>query len=223
MATRRREPATLERRLGDACAAAVVRRIERERAATADPTPRGRKAARAAVRRIETAAHALALMLADRDNAWTLSTASARRELPDWWPTPEDGRSNATARFERLAGELRELEAVAGAAAAMIPGTPGELPNLRRAALVRDLALTLAKHGHAPSDGSDSRLVAALRHAWELLAIEGDARHYLRDLSERGGIDFPALRVIARGARQSADTERTRGGRSKQNGADPPP
>lgn len=223
MATRRREPATLEQRLGAACAAAVARRIERERATPADPEPRGRKAVRAKLQKIVKAAHALERLLADRDNVWTLSTASARRELPDWWPTPEDGRSNAAARFERLAGELRELEAVAGAAAAMIPGTPGELPNWRRAALVRDLALILAKHGRAPSDGSDSRLMAALRHAWARLAIEGDARHYLRDLSERGGIDFPALRVIARGARQSADTERTRGGRSKQENADPPP
>ena len=189
----------------------------------ADPKPRKRKPARAAVRRIETAAHALALLLADRDNAWTLSVASARRGLPEWFPTPEDGRSNAAARFDRLAGELRELEAVAGAAAAMIPGTPGELPNMRRAALVRDLARTLAKHGHTPSDGSESRLVAALRHAWGLLEIEGDARDYLRDLIERGGIDFPALRVIARGARQSGAIERPPGGRSKQKAADPPP
>jgi len=223
MATRRRKPAKVEQRLGAACAAAVARRIERERATPADPEPRGQKAVRAKLQKKIVKEHALAKVLADRENAWTLSTASARRELPDWWPTPEDGRSNAAARFERLAGELRELEAVAGAAAAMIPGTPGELPNWRRAALVRDLALILAKHGHAPSDGSDSRLVAALRHAWERLAIDRDARHYLRDLSERGGIDFPALRVIARGARQSADTERTRGGRSKQTGADPPP
>jgi hypothetical protein len=192
----------------------------------ADPKPRGRKAAKKAVLRIEKAAQALALLLADRDNLWTLSTASARRNVPDWWPTPQDGRSNAAARFERLAGELRELEVVAGAAAAMIPGTPGELPSLRRFALVRDLARTLAKHGHLPSAGSEaseSLLVAVLRHAWQRLGIDGDAAYYLESLIERKDLDLPALTLIAQHANQSGTTGQSQGGRSKQNGADPPP
>lgn len=194
------------RLLGTPCCDLLASRIERERTAPAEETPRNTKEARRSIGKISTTAHVLALALRKPGNVWALALTDARREVPEWFPIPDKALAAASERLARMADDLVALEKLADETLRSIPATAGERPDPRRRALVRDIAVILAKRGHDVSKGgtSGSLLLKIISTAWAYLGLGGEPAKHLRTARQEGWIDDEALRLIARGASKAA-------------------
>lgn len=197
----------IRKRLGAPCCDLLAKRIEHERTAPAEEKPRGTKEARRSIGKISTAAHVLALALREPGNVWALALTDARREVPEWFPIPDKTLASASERLARMADDLVALEELADETLRTIPATAGERPDPRRPALVRDIAVILAKRGHDVSKGGTSRplLLEIISTAWAHLGLGGEPDKHLRTTIRREGwIDDETLRLIARGAAKAA-------------------
>jgi hypothetical protein len=199
--------AAIRERLGAPCCDLLTKRIERERTAPPEEKPQTTKKARRSIGKISTAAHVLALALREPGNVCALTLTDARRELPEWFPIPDERLAAASERLARMADDLVALEELADETLHTIPATAGERPDPRRPALVRDIAVILAKRGHDVSKGGTSRplLLGIVSTAWAYLGLGGEPDKHLRTtIRQEGWIDDETLRLFARGAAKAA-------------------
>lgn len=199
--------AAIRERLGAPCCDLLAKRIERERTAPPEEKPQTTKKARRSIGKISTAAHVLALALREPGNVWALTLTDARRELPEWFPIPDERLAAASERLARMADDLETLEELADETLRTIPATAGERPDPRRPALVRDIAVILAKRGHDVSKGGTSRplLLEIISTACGYLGLGGEPDKHLRTtIRQEGWISDETLRLIARGAAKAA-------------------